>query len=90
MKPCRNAPEPVAIASTTFLLAMTAPSGAYPLESPLAVTRMSGARALMFDGEVAASAAHARHDFIGDEKHAVRSADFRDRLQVSRWGNDCT
>ncbi len=28
-----------AIASTTFLLAMTAPSGAYPLESPFAVTK---------------------------------------------------
>src|SRR5258708_3862443 len=32
-----------AIASTTFFVAITAPSGAYPEESPLAVTRMSGA-----------------------------------------------
>src|SRR5271168_2234780 len=31
------------MASTTFLLAITAPSGAYPEERPLAVTRMSAA-----------------------------------------------
>ena len=39
--------------------------------------------------EVAAGAAHAGHDFVGDEEHAVAVADFGDRLQVSGWGNDC-
>ncbi len=37
----------------------------------------------MFHREVAAGAAHAGHDFVGDEQHAVTAADVGDRLQIS-------
>ena len=42
----------------------------------------------MFDREVAAGAAHAGHDFIGDQQHAVAAADFGDGLQISGRRND--
>ena len=35
-----------------------------------------GRESAVFDGEVAASAPHARHDFIGDEQHAVSAGRF--------------
>ncbi len=76
------------MASTTFLLAMTAPRGAYPLESPLAVTRMSGCTFQMIDGEVAARTAHASHDFVGDEQHSVAATDVCDGFEISRRWDD--
>ena len=44
----------------------------------------------MFDGEIAAGAAHAGHDFVGDTQDAVTAADFRDGRQISRRWNDCS
>src|SRR5258708_21052454 len=42
----------------------------------------------MINGEVAAGAAHAGHDFVGDEQHAVTAADFGDALQMCWRRND--
>ncbi len=41
----------------------------------------------MFDGEVPSGAAHAGHDFIGDQQDAMAAADFRNLLQISRRRN---
>src|SRR5580693_5968594 len=42
----------------------------------------------MLDSKVAAGASHAGHDFVGNQKNVVPSADLSDRLQVSRGRND--
>ena len=42
----------------------------------------------VFDGEVLSGAAHAGHDFVGDQQDAVAPADFRHLLQISRRRND--
>jgi len=38
---------------------------------------------IMFHREVAAGAAHAGHNFVGDQQHAVTAADSGNRLQIS-------
>ncbi len=38
----------------------------------------------MFDGEVPSGAAHAGHDFIGNQQNAMAAADFRNLLQITR------
>src|SRR5512141_2151118 len=43
----------------------------------------------MINGKIPPGPAHAGHDFIGDQEHAVAAADVGDGLQVSRRGNDC-
>ena len=78
------------MASTTFFETSTAPRGAYPLDKPLAATRMSGEAPdfPMVDGEIASGAAHAGHDFVGDEQDAVACGKFRRSLADIRRGND--
>jgi len=42
----------------------------------------------MLDGERFSGAAHASHDFVGDQEHSIRTADFRDARNVAfgRYG----
>jgi hypothetical protein len=53
--------------STTSREARTAPSGAYPLARPFAQQNDIGFNVPMIDGKGPTSAAHAGHDFIGDQ-----------------------
>src|SRR5579862_904235 len=42
----------------------------------------------VFDGEISSSPAHPRHDLIGDQQHAMATANFGNLLQISgRWDN---
>ena len=72
------------MASTTFLRGDDRAQWSVSAGETLGGDQDVGRNVPVFDGEVPSGAAHAGHDFVGDQQDAMAAADFRNLLQISR------
>src|SRR2546421_12404607 len=81
--PCSNDPDPLEIASATFLLTSTAPKWRITTRQSFRRYHDVWLNAPVLDGEIASGTPHSGHHFIGDEQNIVAATYLSHLLEIT-------